>query len=54
VQESMFATLLKDGAVNAGDLVLFTKGDQQGVPGRTNTLQILTVPVTDGTSTTSA
>ncbi len=27
-----------------GDLVLFTKGDQQGVSGRTNTMQILTVP----------
>jgi pyruvate kinase len=44
IQESVFATLLKDGAVSPGDLVLFTKGDQQGVAGRTNTMQILTVP----------
>jgi pyruvate kinase len=42
--ESVFATLLNDGAVSPGDLVLFTKGDQQGVAGRTNTMQILTVP----------
>ena len=46
VQESVFATLLRDGAVAPGDLVLFTKGDQEGVPGRTNTMQILTVPDT--------
>ena len=26
------------------DLVLLTKGDQQGVSGRTNAMQILTVP----------
>ena len=44
VQDSVFATLLRDGAVAPGDLVLFTKGDQQGVAGRTNTMQILTVP----------
>jgi pyruvate kinase len=42
--DKVFDTLLNDGAVSAGDLVLFTKGDQQGVAGRTNTLQILTVP----------
>jgi pyruvate kinase len=45
IHEHVFETLLKDGAVSPGDLVLFTKGDQQGVPGRTNTMQILTVPV---------
>jgi pyruvate kinase len=44
VQDGMFATLLRDGSVSPGDLVLFTKGDQQGVAGRTNTMQILTVP----------
>ena len=44
VQESVFAALLRDGAVAPGDLVVFTKGDQQGVAGRTNTMQILTVP----------
>jgi pyruvate kinase len=46
ITESVFATLLKDGAVRPGDLVLFTKGDQQGVSGRTNTMQILSVPGT--------
>jgi pyruvate kinase len=44
IQESVFETLLKDGAVRPGDLVLFTMGDQRGVAGRTNTMQILTVP----------
>ena len=44
IHESVFETLLHDGAVNRGDLVLFTRGDQQGVAGRTNTMQILTVP----------
>jgi pyruvate kinase len=47
VQEHVFETLLHEGAVSAGDLVLFTKGDRQGVAGRTNTLQILTVPAPD-------
>src|SRR5262249_37660673 len=44
VHQAVFSTLLEDGAVAPGDLVLFTKGDQQGVAGRTNTMQILTVP----------
>jgi pyruvate kinase len=44
IQQSVFETLLRDGAVSGGDLVLFTLGDLQGVPGRTNTMQILTVP----------
>jgi pyruvate kinase len=44
VQQSVFDKLLEDKAVSPGDLVLFTKGDQQGVAGRTNTMQILTVP----------
>jgi len=47
IHEQVFATLLKDGAVSPGDLVLYTKGDQQGVAGRTNTMQILTVPAVD-------
>jgi pyruvate kinase len=44
IQERVFDSLLKSGSVSPGDLVVFTKGDQQGVAGRTNTLQILTVP----------
>ena len=43
-QESVFDALLKIGAVRSGDLVVLTKGDQQGVAGRTNSMQILTVP----------
>jgi pyruvate kinase len=42
------AILRKDGAVAAGDLVLFTKGEFEGVSGGTNTMQILTVPAADG------
>jgi pyruvate kinase len=48
IHESVFETLLHDGAVSRGDLVLFTRGDQQGVAGRTNTMQILTVPAAPG------
>jgi pyruvate kinase len=44
IQDSVFETLLRDRAVRPGDLVLFTMGDQRGVAGRTNTMQILTVP----------
>ena len=44
VQESVFEALLQIGAVKPGDLVVLTKGDQQGVAGRTNSMQILTVP----------
>ncbi|HVY66948.1 MAG TPA: pyruvate kinase [Gammaproteobacteria bacterium] len=44
VQESVFDALLQFGAVKSGDLVVLTKGDQQGVAGRTNSMQILTVP----------
>jgi len=44
VQESVFDALLRVGAVSPGDLVLLTKGDQHGVSGRTNSMQILTVP----------
>ena len=44
--EAVFQTLLRDQAASAGDLVLFTKGDQAGVTGTTNTMQILNVPAT--------
>jgi pyruvate kinase len=39
----IFESLLQMGAVSPGDLVLLTMG-QKGVTGRTNSLQILTVP----------
>ena len=42
--QTAFELLRADGAVSAGDLVLFTKGELQGVEGGTNTMQILTVP----------
>jgi len=43
-QERIFDVLLTAGSVNRGDLVVVTKGDQAGVSGRTNSMQILTVP----------
>jgi pyruvate kinase len=43
-QARVFDALLKAGVVGPGDLVVLTKGDQQGVAGRTNSMQILTVP----------
>jgi pyruvate kinase len=43
-QEHIFETLIKSGVVSPGDLVVLTKGDLQGVSGRTNSMQILTVP----------
>jgi pyruvate kinase len=39
-----FDLLSAEGAVSPGDLVLFTKGELEGVAGGTNTMQILTVP----------
>ncbi len=39
----IFATLLKHELVNEGDLVLFTKGDLQGVSGSTNSMKIIRV-----------
>jgi hypothetical protein len=39
----VFDRLLQMGAVQRGDLVVLTMG-QKGVAGRTNALQILTVP----------
>ncbi len=44
IHERVFESLLHDGSVGPGDLILFTMGDQQGVAGRTNTMQILMVP----------
>ncbi len=42
--QSMFDALRGTGGLESGDLVLLTKGEQQGVAGATNTMQILTVP----------
>jgi pyruvate kinase len=42
-QGRIFESLLKMGAVAPGDLVVLTMG-QKGVAGRTNSLQILSVP----------
>jgi pyruvate kinase len=42
--DAVFDTLLRDGPVNPGDLILFTKGEVTGLTGATNTMQILTVP----------
>jgi pyruvate kinase len=42
-RQRIFETLLTMGSVNPGDLIVLTKG-QQGVAGRTNSMQILTVP----------
>lgn len=42
--QSAFALLRADGVLSPGDLVLFTKGEFEGVAGGTNTMQILTVP----------
>ena len=43
-----FRVLHAQGDVNSGDLVLFTTGDERGVEGRTNTLQIIEVPADVG------
>jgi pyruvate kinase len=44
LQMRVLNALLKDRAVKQGDLVVLTKGDLEGIPGKTNTMQILTVP----------
>jgi hypothetical protein len=41
--ERIFAALLQTGSVSRGDLVVVTMG-QHLVAGRTNSMQILTVP----------
>jgi pyruvate kinase len=44
VRARLFDALRDGGVLESGDLVVFTKGDLQGVTGGTNTMQILTVP----------
>jgi pyruvate kinase len=39
----IFATLLSHSLVDEGDLVIFTKGDLEGVSGSTNSMQIVKV-----------
>jgi pyruvate kinase len=48
IQYEAMASLLRSGDLNPGDLVLFTQGQQEGVAGATNTMQILTVPYPGG------
>ena len=43
VYQSAFQVLVRGGAVSPGDRVLFTKGDNPGISGHTNSLQILEV-----------
>jgi len=43
MRQGVFAALLQMGAVSPGDLIVLTKG-LQGVAGRTNQMQILTIP----------
>ncbi|MBT8082460.1 MAG: pyruvate kinase [Gammaproteobacteria bacterium] len=42
--QDIFATLLSGGHVSVGELVVFTKGDLQGISGNTNVMIILRVP----------
>jgi len=44
IHEHLFDSLRQNGALEPGDLVIFTRGELQGVSGGTNTMQILTVP----------
>jgi pyruvate kinase len=44
IRQAAMALLRQSGDLNPGDLVLFTYGQQRGVAGMTNTMQILTVP----------
>jgi len=44
IQHAAMQALQLSGDLQAGDLVLFTQGQQEGVRGATNTLQILSVP----------
>ena len=43
IYQDVFAVLINMQAVNAGDLVIITKGDLEGVSGGTNGLKILRV-----------
>ena len=42
--EDIFVTLLADEHISRGDLVIFTKGDLDGVSGATNAMKILKAP----------
>ena len=42
--QDIFKILLQANYVEAGDLVIFTKGDLDGVSGSTNAMKILPVP----------
>ena len=44
LQQAAMEALRQSGDLTVGDLVLFTQGQQEGVAGATNTMQILTVP----------
>jgi pyruvate kinase len=44
IQQAAVESLLRSGDLQSGDLVLFTHGQQEGVAGGTNTMQVLTVP----------
>ena len=45
--KDIFATLLSNELVEAGDLVIFTMGDREGVSGGTNSMQIIEVKPAD-------
>jgi pyruvate kinase len=44
IQHDALLALRQSGDLQPGDLVLFTQGQQEGVPGATNTMQVLSVP----------
>jgi pyruvate kinase len=48
IQQAAVDLLRQAGELAAGDLVLFAHGQQEGIGGGTNTLQILTVPEATG------
>jgi pyruvate kinase len=48
IHESAVAVLREADALLAGDLVIFTKGEFEGIAGGTNTMQIYTVPDSHG------
>ena len=43
----IFSTLLANELVEAGDMVIFTKGDLSGVKGSTNSMMIIQVTASD-------
>jgi pyruvate kinase len=44
VHEAVLDTMIKSGLLVPGDMVLFSKGELEGIAGGTNTMQILKVP----------